>query len=243
MRLKDKVSLVTGGERGIGKAIANRFAKEGSDIAIFDMEEVGSWQEMERFGRRVLFSRVDVADFRAVSEAVSNVIEHLGKLDILVNNAGTTKDNLLLRMSEADWDRVLAVNLKGAFNVTKAVMKEMLRNNYGRIVNISSVIGICGNAGQANYAASKAGLIGFTKSLAKELAKKGITVNAIAPGFIETRMTDVLKENVRAKLIEQIPMGRIGSPEDVADLALFLASDEAKYVTGQVIRVDGGLVI
>ncbi len=243
MRLKDRVTLVTGGEQGIGKAIALKFAEEGSDIAIFDMEELGTWKEVERLGRKVLFSKVDVSDFQAVSEGVSNVVEHFGKLDVLVNNAGTTKDNLLLRMSEADWDLVLSVNLKGVFNTTKAAIRGMIRNNYGRIINISSVVGIDGNAGQANYSASKAGLIGFTKSLAKELARKGITANVIAPGFIETRMTGGLKENVRAKLLEQIPIGEIGTPKDIAGLAVFLASGESRYITGQVIRVDGGLVI
>jgi 3-oxoacyl-[acyl-carrier protein] reductase len=160
-----------------------------------------------------------------------------------VNNAGTTRDNLLLRMSEADWDQVIAINLKGAFNTAKAAVREMIKNNYGRIINISSVVGLDGNAGQANYAASKAGLIGFTKSLAKELARRDVTVNAIAPGFIETRMTDGLRENVKAKLLERIPLGKLGTPEDVAALALFLAADGAKYITGQVIRVDGGLVV
>lgn len=243
MRLKGKVSLITGGEQGIGKAIAFKFAEEGSDIAIFDLVELGNWQELEKLGRKVLFSKVDVSDFQAVSKEVSNVINHFGKLDVVVNNAGTTKDNLLLRMSEADWDQVLAVNLKGAFNTAKAVVREMIRSDYGRIINISSVVGLDGNPGQVNYAASKAGLIGFTKSLAKELAKKGITVNAIAPGFIETRMTNSLKENVRTKLLERIPIGKMGAPEDVVGLALFLASDESRYITGQVIRVDGGLVI
>ncbi len=243
MRLENRVSLVTGGEQGIGRAIALKLAEEGSDIAVFDMEELGTWREIEKLGRNVLFSTVDVSDFQEVSGEVSNVIRHFGRLDVLVNNAGTTKDNLILRMTETDWDRVLSVNLKGTFNTTKAVVREMIRNGHGRIINISSVVGINGNAGQVNYAASKAGLIGFTKSLAKELARKGITVNVIAPGFIETRMTDALKENVKAKLLEHIPIGRIGSPEDVAALALFLASDESRYITGQVMRVDGGLVI
>ena len=243
MRLKGRVSLVTGGERGIGQSIARRFAEEGSDVAIFDMEETGSWRELERLGSRILFSRVDVSDFHAVCEAVSNVIGRFGQLDILVNNAGVTRDTLLLRMKEEDWDRVLAVNLKGAFNMAKAVVREMVRKEYGRVINISSVVGIAGNAGQCNYAASKAGLIGFTKSLAKELAQKGITVNAIAPGFIETRMTQGLKESIRAKFLEHIPMRKLGSPDDVANAALFLASAEARYVTGQVIRVDGGLAI
>jgi 3-oxoacyl-[acyl-carrier protein] reductase len=243
MKLGGRVSLVTGGEQGIGRAISLQFAAEGSDIAIFDVEERGTWREVEKLGRKALFSRVDVSDAKVVSDEVSNVIEHFGKLDVLVNNAGTTRDNLLLRMSEADWDQVLAVNLKGAFNTAKAAVREMIKNNYGRIINISSVVGLDGNAGQVNYAASKEGLIGFTKSLAKELARKDVTVNAIAPGFIETRMTDGLKESVKAKLLERIPLRKLGTPEDVAALALFLAADGGKYITGQVIRVDGGLVV
>nr|KXH70652.1 MAG: beta-ketoacyl-ACP reductase [Candidatus Thorarchaeota archaeon SMTZ1-83] len=243
MRLKGRVSLVTGGEQGLGKAIAYTLAEQGSDVAIFDIEERGGCQELKKLGREVLFSKVDVSDSEQVFDGVSCVIQHFGRLDVLVNNAGVTKDNLLVRMSEADWDQVLSVNLKGAFNTTKAVVRDMIRHNFGRIINISSVVGIAGNAGQANYAASKAGLIGFTKSLAKELARKGITVNAIAPGFIETRMTDVLGKEVKTKLLEQIPVGRMGSPEDVAALVLFLASDEAEYITGQVIRVDGGMAI
>jgi 3-oxoacyl-[acyl-carrier protein] reductase len=207
------------------------------------VEEHGTCREVEKLGRRALFARVDVSDAKVVSDEVSNVIAHFGKLDVLVNNAGVTRDNLLLRMSEADWDQVLSVNLKGAFNTAKAVVREMIKNNYGRIINISSVVGLDGNAGQANYAASKAGLIGLTKSLAKELARKNVTVNAIAPGFIETRMTDGLKEEIKAKLLERIPLGKLGSPEDVAALALFLAADGAQYITGQVMRVDGGLVV
>ena len=243
MRLGGRVSLVTGGEQGIGRAISLQFAAEGSDIAIFDVEDRGTWRKVEETGRRAIFSSVDVSDGAAVSCEVSRVIGHFGRLDILVNNAGITKDTLLLRMSEADWDQVLSVNLKGAFNTTKAVVREMIKSNYGRIINISSVVGLNGNAGQANYAASKAGLIGLTKSLAKELAKKGVTVNAIAPGFIETRMTEDLKEEIKVRLLQRIPLGRMGTPEDIAALALFLASDEAKYITGQVIRVDGGLVV
>lgn len=243
MRLGGRVSLVTGGEQGIGRAISLQFAAEGADIAIFDVEDRGTWRKVEEAGRRAIFSSVDVSDGAAVSHEVSRVIEHFGRLDILVNNAGITKDTLLLRMSEADWDQVLSVNLKGAFNTTKAVVREMIKSNYGRIINISSVVGLNGNVGQANYAASKAGLIGLTKSLAKELAKKGVTVNAIAPGFIETRMTEDLKEEIKVRLLQRIPLGRMGTPEDIAALALFLASDEAKYITGQVIRVDGGLVV
>jgi 3-oxoacyl-[acyl-carrier protein] reductase len=243
MRLKGRVSLVTGGEQGLGKAIAYALAEQGSDVAIFDIEERGVCQQLKKLGARVSFSRVDVSSFQEVSDGVSYVIEHFGKLNVLVNNAGITRDNLLLRMSEADWDQVLSVNLKGAFNTTKAVVRDMIRNGFGRIINISSVVGIAGNTGQANYAASKAGLIGFTKSLAKELARKGITVNAIAPGFIETGMTDVLSKEVKTKLLERIPVGRMGTPDDVAGLVLFLASDEAQYITGQVVRVDGGIVI
>jgi 3-oxoacyl-[acyl-carrier protein] reductase len=243
MRLRGRVSLITGGQQGIGRAIALKFAEEGSDVAILDVEDLGVPGELEALGRKAFFCRTDVSDAVSVAEKVSEAIAHFGKVDIVVNNAGITKDGLLLRMSEADWDDVLSVNLKGAFNTVKAVLRDMLKNGYGRIINISSVVGMDGNAGQANYAASKAGLIGFTKSLAKEVAKKGVTVNAVAPGFIKTRMTDVLKEDVVQRLLERIPVGSMGTPEDVASVALFLASDESRYVTGQVIRVDGGLAI
>lgn len=246
MRLEGKVSLVTGGGRGIGKEMGIRFAREGSEVVIWDvaLEEalvVGS--EIEKLGRRAVVMNVDVSKYGEVSQKMDEVLNAMGRVDVLVNNAGVTRDGLILRMSEEDWDLVMDVNLKGAFNCTKAVSRSMVKNRWGRIINIASVIGIVGNRGQSNYAASKAGLIGLTKSAAKELASRGITVNAIAPGLIETGMTEELPEKVRDEYVKGIPLGRIGSPQDVANLALFLASDEGSYITGQVVNVDGGMVM
>jgi len=241
-----KVALVTGAARGIGQAIAKKLALEGCDVALCDLkaewltETVGL---IEAAGRKVKCFEADVSQAAAVDAAVSGVIEAFGKVDILVNNAGITKDTLMIRMSEQDWDAVLSVNLKGTFLFTKAVARPMMKQRSGTIVNVASIIGLIGNAGQCNYAASKAGVIALTKSAAKELAARNVRVNAVAPGFIQTRMTDVLPEDVRKKMLELIPMSRFGQPEDVANVVLFLASDAASYMTGQVLPVCGGMVM
>jgi len=246
MRLKDKVALITGAGRGIGREIALSFAQEGADIVIWDVnladaektsEEIGS------LGRKSLAQLVDVRDYAKVEEAMNKILDKFGKVDILVNNAGITKDNLLLRMSEAEWDAVLSVNLKGTFNCTKAASKIMIKQRYGKIINIASIAGITGNAGQANYSASKAGIIALTKTAAKELAARNINVNAVAPGFIQTEMTARLPEELKEKMREAIPLGKFGSPACVAAACLFLASEEASYITGQTIVVDGGMVM
>ncbi|MCX7731898.1 MAG: 3-oxoacyl-[acyl-carrier-protein] reductase [candidate division WOR-3 bacterium] len=244
--LNSKIALVTGGGAGIGRAIAKRLAESGAIVAVCDLigESAGQVvQEIEQAGGRAYGYALDVADNGQVEQVVKQIESELGGVQILVNNAGITRDSLLIRMSEDDFDRVLAVNLKGAFNLTKACCRSMMRLHWGRIINISSVIGQMGNAGQSNYAAAKAGLIGFTKSVAKELAARNITVNAIAPGFIATAMTEKLDPAVRQSYIAAIPLKRAGTPEDVASLCLFLASDEAGYITGQVIRVDGGMLM
>ncbi len=246
MVLRDKTALVTGAGRGIGRAIALRLAESGADVAVVDLNpdavaEVAA--EVSKMGRRALALTGNVTAATEVDDFVKKTADEFGRIDILVNNAGITRDTLLMRMKEEDWDAVLNVNLKGAFLCTKAVSRIMMKQRYGRIVNISSVIGLMGNAGQANYGASKAGIIGFSKSAARELASRGITVNAIAPGFIETQMTDVLPEEMKKQLVQQIPLGRIGVPQDVADAVLFLASDAASYITGQTIAVDGGMVM
>ena len=245
MRLKDKVALVTGAARGIGRAIAFALASEGADIVIWDInieEAKETSRDIEALGRRSLAQAIDVTNFSKVEEAVNKILDKFTKVDILVNNAGITKDNLLLRMSEADWDTVLNVNLKGTFNCTKAVSRFMLKQRCGKVINIASIIGIIGNAGQANYSASKAGIIALTKTAAKEFASRNINVNAIAPGFIQTEMTAKLPEEMKQKMLEMIPIARFGSPEDVAGVCVFLASEEANYITGQTIIVDGGMV-
>jgi 3-oxoacyl-[acyl-carrier protein] reductase len=246
MKLKDKIALITGGARGIGKSIALVFAKEGADIVIADVniEEAGkTCLEIEQLGRKTLALEMDVTNYKKVEEAVNKILDKFTKVDILVNNAGITKDNLLLRMSESEWDAVINVNLKGSFNCIKAVARQMIKQRQGRIINIASIIGIMGNAGQANYSASKAGIIALTKTAAKELASRNIGVNAIAPGFIETEMTARLPEDIRQKMKEAIPLNKFGKPEDVATACLFLASEESSYITGQTIVVDGGLVM
>ena len=245
-QLNNQIAVVTGAGRGIGRAIALKFAHEGADIAVISRTQENSEKvaaELRALGRRAWAWAVDVADAAAVSAAAGKILTECGKVDILVNNAGVTRDGLLLRMDEADWDAVLNTNLKGAFLVTKAFSRAMIKARAGRIINISSVIGLIGNAGQCNYAASKAGLIGFTQSCARELAGRGITVNAIAPGFIETDMTAGLNEALRAEMLKLIPLGTLGQADDVAAAALYLAGASGRYVTGQVLTVDGGMVM
>jgi 3-oxoacyl-[acyl-carrier protein] reductase len=244
--LDGKVAVVTGAGRGIGKAIALRLASEGAAVACCSRTEANSAavaQEISASGGKAAAFAVDVADAAQVTAVCEKILKDFGRADILVNNAGVTKDGLLMRMSDADWDAVLDTNLKGAFLFTKALSRAMMKQRYGRIINISSIIGLTGNAGQSNYAASKAGLIGFTKSVARELASRNITANAIAPGFIETDMTSGLTEEIRETMRKNIPLARMGSAEDVAGVALFLASDKAAYITGQTLTVDGGMVM
>jgi len=244
--LAGQVALVTGAGRGIGRAIALKFASAGADVVCVSRTQENSEKvatEIRALGRRAWALAVDVADAAAVATAAETALKEAGKVDILVNNAGVTRDGLLMRMSDADWDTVINTNLKGAFNFTKSLTRAFLKQRSGRIINVASVIGLIGNAGQANYAASKAGLIGFTKSVAKELASRGITANVLAPGFIATDMTAVLKEDMKAEVLKQIPLGSLGEPEDIANAALFLASAEARYITGQVLAVDGGMVM
>ena len=245
-QLATQIAVVTGAGRGIGRAIALKFASEGADVVVVSRTQENSEKvaaEIRALGRRAWAHAVDVADAAAVNATAEKILAETTKVDILVNNAGVTRDGLLMRMSDADWDTVVNTNLKGAFLVTKAFSRAMIKARRGCIVNISSVIGLIGNAGQCNYAASKAGVIGFTQSVAKELAGRGIRVNAIAPGFIQTDMTSVLKEEMKAALLKQIPLGRLGEAEDIADAALFLASPAARYITGQVLTVDGGMVM
>lgn len=247
MTLVGKVALVTGGSRGIGRAIALKLAENGADVAINYAGNTAAAEEVkaaiEQMGRKALLIQCSVADTDGVQAMVNQVVKELGRLDILVNNAGITRDGLLMRMKEADWDDVMNTNLKGVYNCSKAVMRTMMKQKSGRIVNMASVVGEMGNAGQANYAAAKAGVIGFTKSMAKEVASRGITVNAIAPGFIATDMTSVLSDDQKAEMARTIPLGRAGQPEDVANAVLFLASEGAAYITGQVLNVDGGMVM
>jgi len=244
--LADKIAVVTGAGRGIGRAVALAYAKMGADVVCVSRTEENSAKvaaEVEALGRRAWAVAVDVSDTAAVDAAAKGILESTGRVDILVNNAGVTRDNLLMRMSEEEWDTVIDTNLKGAFNFTKALTRPFIKQRSGRIINIASVIGLIGNAGQSNYAASKAALIGFTKSIAKELATRGITVNAIAPGFIETDMTAALGEKMREGILGNVPLGRFGSPDDIAHAAVFLAMEPSGYITGQVLTVDGGMVM
>ncbi len=248
--LKGKRALVTGGTAGIGKQIALTYAQQGAHVAIMGTSEergATTLAELKEHAidpsQEFLFLKTDVASAESVLPAVEQLLSGFGGLDILVNNAGITRDQLLMRMSEEDWDQVLDTNLKSAFLLTKCVVRPMMKARSGRIINISSVVGVMGNAGQANYAASKAGLIGFTKSLALELAGRGVLVNCIAPGFIETRMTDALNEEQKKAILSQIPLGRMGKAQSIADAALFLSSHLADYITGQVLVVDGGMVM
>ncbi len=244
MKLSGKVALVTGAAQGIGRAIALLLARNGADIVVSDInlekaEETA--KEIRAIGPNAISVKVDVANLSDVERMVEGILEKLAKIDILVNNAGITRDKLVLRMTEEDWDAVLGVNLKGTFNCTKAVLRHMAKPRSGKIVNIASVVGEMGNAGQANYSASKAGVIGLTKTVAREYAQRGINVNAIAPGYIETPMTDALPEKAKEELKKLIPMERLGKPEDVAEAVLFLVSEESSYVTGQVLNVNGGI--
>lgn len=246
MKLKDKVALITGGARGIGREIAITFAREGADIVVADVNLEATQKtaaEIEALGRKALALEMDVTDLAKVEAGVNKILDKFGKVDILINNAGITKDNLILRMSQVEWDAVINVNLKGTFNCIKAVSRPMIKQRSGKIVSIASIIGLMGNPGQANYAASKAGIIALTKTVAKELSSRNINANAVAPGFIQTDMTASLPENVRAKMLEAIPLGKLGMPLDVANVCLFLASEDASYITGQVITVDGGMVM
>lgn len=246
MILNKKIALITGAARGIGKELALCLAKEGADLAICDVDQDALLQakaEIESSGRQCLTAVVDVSNTEAAADMVNKTLDKFGKVDILINNAGITRDSLLMRMKEEDWDTVLAVNLKGAFNFIRAVSKVMVKQRSGKIVNVASIIGVMGNAGQANYAASKAGIIGLTKSSAKELALRGINVNAIAPGFIKTPMTDKLTEAQKEGMLKAIPLARFGEPKEVASLVLFLVSDASSYITGEVIKIDGGMVM
>lgn len=240
-----RVAIVTGGTRGIGRAISTRLANDGWDLLVTyqsDAEAASAAQaDLRAFGGQVELLAADISTPDGAGETVETAIQALGRIDALINNAGITRDTLIMRMSESDWDAVLATNLKGAFLASKAAIRPMLRQRSGRIVNLTSVVGLVGNAGQANYAAAKAGLVGLTKSLAKEVGSRGITVNAVAPGFIETRLTDVLSDDIKRDLLKQTPLGRFGTPEDVAGAVAFLVSPDSAFITGHVLTVDGGL--
>lgn len=248
--LKDKRALVTGGTAGIGKEIALRFAKEGAHVVIFGTNPERAQEVLRQLEQARVFPEqkfaaevVNVADKKSVEETLQRLLTTFGTVDILINNAGITRDNLLMRMSEEEWDEVIDVNLKSVYNTSQALIRSMLKARSGKIINISSVVGLTGNAGQVNYAASKSGMIGFTKALAQELASRGICVNCIAPGFIKTRMTDALTDPQKEVILKRIPMGRMGDAREIADAAVFLASPLSNYITGQVLTVDGGMVM
>jgi len=246
MQVSGRVAVITGGGQGIGREITLKLASYGADVAIVDVNLEKAQQvaeEARRMGRRAMALKVDVVSPTETEEMAAKVFEEMEAIHILVNNAGITRDGLILRMKEEDWDAVLDVNLKGAFNCIKAVLKYMTKSRWGRIVNIASVVGVMGNAGQANYAASKAGLIGLTKTVAREVASRNITCNAVAPGFIETAMTDALSEQVKADLQAKIPLGRLGGPVDVANGVLFLSSNVSNYITGEVMNINGGMAM
>lgn len=247
MGLVGKTVLITGGSRGIGRSVALSFAGEGANVIINyakdDERAMNVIKEIEEYGVKALAFKANISEVEEVNKMIDEIKRKFDGIDILINNAGITRDGLFIGMKEKDWDEVININLKGAFLCTKAVIRGMIKQKYGKIVNISSVVGVIGNPGQANYSASKAGIIGFTKSIAKEVASRNITVNAIAPGFIETDMTKKLPESIKESMIETVPMKKYGRPEDVANLAIFLSSDKAGYITGQVIHVDGGMVM
>lgn len=246
MSLQGKTAIVTGAAQGIGRAIAENLAQAGADIAVADLDPGRSLETVgaiEKLGRKALNLKVNVADTNDTKAMVEQVIKAWGKIDILVNNAGITRDGLLLRMKEEDWNLVLQINLNGTFHCTKAVLQPMTKQRYGRIVNIASIVGVIGNAGQANYSASKAAVIGFTKTVGREYASRNVTVNAVAPGFIDTAMTHGLPSDVKDTLLKQIPLGRLGTPGDVAGAVRFLVSEEAAYITGHVLHVNGGMLM
>ena len=247
MRFNDKVAVVTGGAQGIGRAIAETLAQGGANVVVADLQEEKAETTAKAIvantGQQAIAVQVDVADSASAKAMIDRAIAEFGHIDILVNNAGTTRDNLIMRMKEADWDLVLNVNLKGAFNCSKAAIRSMMKQHYGRIINITSVSGLAGQAGQTNYSSSKAGLIGFTKALAKEVGSRNITVNAIAPGFIETVLTDDLPQELKDLALKMTPVGRFGKPQDIANAVAFFASDEVSFITGQVLSVDGGMVM
>jgi 3-oxoacyl-[acyl-carrier protein] reductase len=245
--LQGKVALVTGASRGIGRAIALELARQGAKVAVnyagSEAKANEVVEEIKNMGGEAFAIQADVSNAEAVDQMVKAVLERFERIDILVNNAGITRDNLLMRMKEEEWDDVININLKGVFNCTKAVTRPMMKQRYGRIVNIASIVGVSGNPGQANYVAAKAGVIGLTKTAARELASRNITVNAVAPGFITTDMTDRLSEELKEEMLKQIPLARFGEPEDIAKVVSFLVSDAASYVTGQTLHVDGGMVM
>ncbi|WP_427338585.1 3-oxoacyl-[acyl-carrier-protein] reductase [Caloranaerobacter sp. DY30410] len=247
MNLTGKIALITGGSRGIGKAIALKLASLGANIVVNYTKSDTKAKEViklaEEMGVKAIAVKADISNKDDVENFINKVLDEFGRIDILVNNAGITRDNLLMRMKEEEWDDVININLKGTFNVTKAAIRTMMKQKSGSIINVASVVGITGNQGQCNYAASKAGIIGFTKSIAKEVAKKKVRVNAIAPGFIKTDMTDKLPDKVKEEYLSKIPLNRLGEPEDIANAVAFLASDLSSYITGQVLIVDGGLLI
>ena len=246
MPLKGQTAVVTGGARGIGKEISLALARDGANIVIADLiaeQSEETAEEIKKLNCKALIQKVDISKTADVENMVQNTINEFKTLDILINNAGVTRDTLMVRMKEEDWDFVLKVNLTGTFNCSKAAAKYMMKQKKGRIVNIASIVGVMGNAGQANYSASKAGIIGLTKTSARELASRNITVNAVAPGFIDTEMTRSLNENIKQQLKEQIPVGKLGKPEDIANCIKFLVSDDASYITGQVIHVNGGMLM
>lgn len=247
MKLIGKTALVTGASRGIGREIALELARQGVDVVVnYAGSEAKAHEvveEIKGLGREAIAIQCDVSNSESVTDMVKETVDHFGKIDILVNNAGITRDNLLMRMKENEWDDVININLKGVFLCTKAVTRQMMKQRYGRIINISSVVGVSGNPGQANYVAAKAGVIGLTKTSAKELASRGITVNAIAPGFITTEMTDQLTEDIQNEMLKMIPLAQFGEPKDIANTAVFLASDDSRYITGQTIHVNGGMVM
>ena len=247
MKLIGKTALVTGASRGIGREIALELARQGADVIVnYAGSEAKAYEvveEIKGLGREAIAIQCDVSNNESVTDMVKATIDHFGKIDILVNNAGITRDNLLMRMKENEWDDVMNINLKGVFLCTKAVTRQMMKQRSGRIINISSVVGVSGNPGQANYVAAKAGVIGLTKTSAKELASRGITVNAIAPGFITTEMTDQLTEDIQNEMLKMIPLAQFGEPKDIAHSVVFLASDDSRYITGQTIHVNGGMVM